>query len=107
MDVAAFIISIFALVFALIGMGLAMRALYIIGVNAGLAKQFEEMPNPTPAAVNIKKEFKKPLRVEGNKVIYNEDPLDVAMTFEDFGLKYLHLVDLDGAKARKIMVVLN
>ena len=82
MDVAAFIISIFALVFALIGMGLAMRALYIIGVNAGLAKQFEEMPNPTPAAVNIKKEFKKPLRVEGNKVIYNEDPL--IYVIEDF-----------------------
>mgnify|MGYP001422142955 FL=1 len=37
------------------------------------------------------------------KKIYNEDPLDVAMTFEDFGLKYLHLVDLDGAKARKII----
>mgnify|MGYP001404996094 CR=1 FL=1 len=37
------------------------------------------------------------------KKIYNEDPLDVAMTFEDFGLKYLHFVDLDGAKARKII----
>ena len=37
------------------------------------------------------------------KKIYNEDPLDAAMTFEDFGLKYLHLVDLDGAKARKII----
>tara|TARA_B100001057_G_scaffold137263_1_gene136923 strand:- start:357 stop:1076 length:720 start_codon:yes stop_codon:yes gene_type:complete len=37
------------------------------------------------------------------KKIYNEDPLDMAMTFEDSGLKYLHLVDLDGAKARKII----
>ena len=37
------------------------------------------------------------------KKIYNEDPLDMAMTFEDCGLKYLHLVDLDGAKARKII----
>jgi phosphoribosylformimino-5-aminoimidazole carboxamide ribotide isomerase len=37
------------------------------------------------------------------KKIYNEDPLDMAMTFEDYGLKYLHLVDLDGAKARKII----
>jgi len=46
-EVAAFVISIFALVFALIGMGLAMRALYILGVNAGLDKQFEEKPNPT------------------------------------------------------------
>ena len=62
MEVAAFVISIFALVFALIGMGLAMRALYILGVNAGLDKQFEEKPNPTPVAVKINKEFKKPLR---------------------------------------------
>ena len=43
MEVAAFVISIFALVFALIGMGLAMRALYILGVNAGLDKQFEDV----------------------------------------------------------------
>src|SRR5438105_2880789 len=33
------------------------------------------------------------------KKIYNESPLDVAKGFEDAGLKYLHLVDLDGAKA--------
>ena len=58
MDIAAFIIAIFALVFALIGMGLAMRALYILGVNAGLDKQFEEKPNPTPAAVKIEKNLK-------------------------------------------------
>lgn len=31
--------------------------------------------------------------------IYNEDPLEVAMEFEDSGLMRLHLVDLDGAKA--------
>ncbi|HEX7845223.1 MAG TPA: 1-(5-phosphoribosyl)-5-[(5-phosphoribosylamino)methylideneamino]imidazole-4-carboxamide isomerase [Chitinophagaceae bacterium] len=30
---------------------------------------------------------------------YNEDPLEVALQFEDAGLKRLHLVDLDGAKA--------
>ncbi len=30
---------------------------------------------------------------------YNDNPLEVAKTFEDAGLKYLHLVDLDGAKA--------
>ena len=33
------------------------------------------------------------------KKIYNEHPLEVAMQFEGAGLKRLHLVDLDGAKA--------
>ena len=33
------------------------------------------------------------------KIIYNEDPLEVALQFEDAGIKRLHLVDLDGAKA--------
>ena len=35
------------------------------------------------------------------KKIYDEDPLKVAKTLEDSGLKYLHLVDLDGTKNRK------
>ena len=33
------------------------------------------------------------------KTIYNENPLEVAKAFEDAGIKRLHLVDLDGAKA--------
>ncbi|MBC7587223.1 MAG: 1-(5-phosphoribosyl)-5-[(5-phosphoribosylamino)methylideneamino]imidazole-4-carboxamide isomerase [Chitinophagaceae bacterium] len=33
------------------------------------------------------------------KKIYNENPLEVALEFEDAGLQRLHLVDLDGAKA--------
>ncbi len=33
------------------------------------------------------------------KTIYNEHPLEVAKAFEGAGLKRLHLVDLDGAKA--------
>lgn len=33
------------------------------------------------------------------KKIYNENPLEVALAFEDAGLQRLHLVDLDGAKA--------
>src|SRR5215212_731956 len=33
------------------------------------------------------------------KKVYNEHPLEVAKQFEDVGLKRLHLVDLDGAKA--------
>lgn len=37
------------------------------------------------------------------KTIYNEDPLEVAKEFEDNGLKRLHLVDLDGAKAHQIV----
>jgi len=39
----------------------------------------------------------------GSKVIYNENPLEVAKQFEDNGIQYLHLVDLDGAKAKKII----
>ncbi|GAA4446827.1 1-(5-phosphoribosyl)-5-[(5-phosphoribosylamino) me thylideneamino]imidazole-4-carboxamide isomerase [Ravibacter arvi] len=37
------------------------------------------------------------------KKIYNENPLEVAQQFEDAGLKRLHLVDLDGAKAKKVV----
>ena len=36
------------------------------------------------------------------KKIYNEHPLEVALQFEDAGIKRLHLVDLDGAKAGKV-----
>ena len=36
------------------------------------------------------------------KKVYNEHPLEVARQFEDAGLKRLHLVDLDGAKAGKV-----
>ncbi len=36
------------------------------------------------------------------KTIYNENPVEVAKSFEDAGLKRLHLVDLDGAKAGKV-----
>lgn len=34
---------------------------------------------------------------------YNENPLEVAKMFEDNGIKYLHLVDLDGAKSKHII----
>jgi len=37
------------------------------------------------------------------KIIYNENPLEVAKMFEAVGLKRLHLVDLDGAKAHHIV----
>ncbi|WP_417429164.1 1-(5-phosphoribosyl)-5-[(5-phosphoribosylamino)methylideneamino]imidazole-4-carboxamide isomerase [Halpernia sp.] len=36
------------------------------------------------------------------KKIYNENPLEVAKEFEANGIKYLHLVDLDGAKSGEI-----
>jgi len=39
----------------------------------------------------------------GRKTVYNENPLAVARMFEDAGLKRLHLVDLDGAKAKHIV----
>ena len=35
--------------------------------------------------------------------VYNADPLDQAKAFEDAGISYLHLVDLDGAKAGKVI----
>jgi len=37
------------------------------------------------------------------KIIYNEDPLEVAKTFEGMGLNRLHLVDLDGARAGEVV----
>jgi phosphoribosylformimino-5-aminoimidazole carboxamide ribotide isomerase len=37
------------------------------------------------------------------KKIYNENPTNVAKEFEDAGIKRLHVVDLDGAKAGKII----
>jgi phosphoribosylformimino-5-aminoimidazole carboxamide ribotide isomerase len=37
------------------------------------------------------------------KTLYREDPLEVAREFEAAGLKRLHLVDLDGARARHIV----
>ncbi|PKP10970.1 MAG: 1-(5-phosphoribosyl)-5-[(5-phosphoribosylamino)methylideneamino]imidazole-4-carboxamide isomerase [Bacteroidetes bacterium HGW-Bacteroidetes-3] len=37
------------------------------------------------------------------KIIYNENPLEVAKMFEAHGIKYLHLVDLDGAKSSRIV----
>ena len=36
------------------------------------------------------------------KKVYNENPLEVAKEFESYGLKRLHLVDLDGAKYGKV-----
>ncbi|MDT0539650.1 1-(5-phosphoribosyl)-5-[(5-phosphoribosylamino)methylideneamino] imidazole-4-carboxamide isomerase [Croceitalea sp. P059] len=37
------------------------------------------------------------------KKIYNENPLEVAKSFEAHGIEYLHLVDLDGAKSKHIV----
>jgi phosphoribosylformimino-5-aminoimidazole carboxamide ribotide isomerase len=39
----------------------------------------------------------------GQKKIYNENPLEVAKMFEDNGIQRLHLVDLDGAKAKHVV----
>jgi phosphoribosylformimino-5-aminoimidazole carboxamide ribotide isomerase len=36
------------------------------------------------------------------KKIYNENPLEVARQVEENGIRFLHLVDLDGAKNKKI-----
>jgi len=37
------------------------------------------------------------------QVIYNENPAEVAKQFEEAGIKRLHIVDLDGAKAGRII----
>ncbi len=39
----------------------------------------------------------------GRKKIYNENPLEVAKSFESHGIQHLHVVDLDGAKAGKVL----
>jgi phosphoribosylformimino-5-aminoimidazole carboxamide ribotide isomerase len=36
------------------------------------------------------------------KKVYNEDPLEIALKIENNGINYLHLVDLDGAKNKKV-----
>lgn len=38
-----------------------------------------------------------------SKTIYCDEPLEVAKRFEDAGISQLHLVDLDGAKAKHIV----
>lgn len=35
--------------------------------------------------------------------VYNTNPVEVAKQFEDAGIKYLHIVDLDGAKSKQIV----
>jgi len=35
--------------------------------------------------------------------VYNEKPLEVAKAFADHGIRFLHLVDLDGAKSKHIV----
>ena len=37
------------------------------------------------------------------KKVYNENPLEIAKAFEDSGIQFLHVVDLDGAKASSIV----
>ncbi|MGC5745809.1 1-(5-phosphoribosyl)-5-[(5-phosphoribosylamino)methylideneamino]imidazole-4-carboxamide isomerase [Chryseobacterium sp. NFX27] len=37
------------------------------------------------------------------KKIYSEDPVETAKEFESFGIQFLHLVDLDGAKSKHIV----
>jgi phosphoribosylformimino-5-aminoimidazole carboxamide ribotide isomerase len=35
--------------------------------------------------------------------VYNDDPVEVALEFQNADLEYLHLVDLDGAKEGKVV----
>ena len=38
-----------------------------------------------------------------SKKVYNTNPVEVAKMFEDWGIRRLHLVDLDGAKAGRLI----
>ena len=38
-----------------------------------------------------------------SQITYNQNPLEVAKTYEDHGIQFLHLVDLDGAKSNHII----
>lgn len=38
-----------------------------------------------------------------SKIIYNENPIEVAKEFEAYGIRRLHVVDLDGAKSKHIV----
>jgi phosphoribosylformimino-5-aminoimidazole carboxamide ribotide isomerase len=37
------------------------------------------------------------------KKIYNDDPIEIAKMFEGHGIKYLHLIDLDGARQKHVV----
>lgn len=37
------------------------------------------------------------------KKIYNDDPVEIAKMFEGHGIKYLHLIDLDGARQKHVV----
>ena len=42
--------------------------------------------------------------IKGNyedEIVFNEDPFEVAKSFEKIGSKYVHIIDLDGAKEGK------
>lgn len=38
-----------------------------------------------------------------SKKVYNENPVEVAVQFQDYGIKRLHVVDLDGAKEQHVV----
>ena len=37
------------------------------------------------------------------KTVYSSSPLEMAQRFESYGINFLHLVDLDGAKSSKLL----
>ncbi len=49
------------------------------------------------------KRFALPKEITNPKKIYASDPLELAKQFEDANLRYLHVVDLDGAKGKGIV----
>jgi len=46
--------------------------------------------------------------IKGNyndEIVFNKNPLDVVKEFEDAGSKYLHVIDLDGAKEGETKII--
>jgi phosphoribosylformimino-5-aminoimidazole carboxamide ribotide isomerase len=46
--------------------------------------------------------------IKGNyndEIVFNKNPLDVVKEFEDAGSKYLHIIDLDGAKEGETKII--
>ena len=46
--------------------------------------------------------------IKGNydeEIVFDEDPVSVALNFEKLGSKYVHIIDLDGAKEGKSIII--
>jgi phosphoribosylformimino-5-aminoimidazole carboxamide ribotide isomerase len=87
------------------------------GRREAITDFWDTPPNNKPIIVNpfFMIQIIASLTIAGGKVVktvkgnidelkvYDENPLDMAMNFEAQGFKRLHMIDLDGAKVRKVV----